>query len=154
MRRRSWVLTVCLMLIVGSTIVDGAGAGAIPASACTRVVVVGTFAFGPGTVRPGGTATARLAGMNCTKHAQTVTLTWEGRYSAGAANGCPIIDPLVQAVSVAARTALAAHLAFAVPEACTAKLLTVTVRVVEQSGATLANKTAELRIAHKRSRST
>jgi len=140
------------MLVVGSAIVDGAGAGAgaIPASACTHAVVVSTFAFGPGTVRPGGKSTARLAGMNCTKHAQTVTLTWQGRYSAGAADGCPIIDPLVQAVSVPARTALAAHLTYAVPEACTAKLLTVTVRVVDKSGATLANKSAELHIAHKR----
>lgn len=114
------------------------------------VIVVTTLAFGPVTVHPGGTSTARLSGMNCTRHAQQATLTWLGHYSGSGATGCPVIDPIAEAISVPASSALKAHLAYTVLAGCTAKFLMVTARLSGASGALVADKTARLHIAQKR----
>jgi len=83
-----------------------------------------------------------------------VTLAWKGRLSDGPATGCPVIDPLVEAISVPLNAALTSGLSFVVPGTCAAKRLTVTARLTDQAGATLANKSAILHIEHKRPRST
>jgi hypothetical protein len=136
------------MLLIGSSVAAGSGAGAITREACDRPIVIARLAFGPGTVAPGQKSTARLSGRNCTRHPQTATIRWTGRYSGGGVRGCPVIDPLVQRISVPAAEALTAHLGFVVPRACTATALVVNTRVTDKAGTVISNKTASLRITH------
>ena len=149
MRNRARAVAACVMLLVGASIVTGPGAGAIPASKCTGVLTISSVAFGPGTVVPGLSSTARLTAMNCTHHTQSFTVTWLGRYVGSDVTGCPVIDPLAQPISVASRATLRAHLAYTVPKTCAATSLAVTARIAAK-GKVVAHKTGSLRIAHTR----
>ncbi|MBV9413145.1 MAG: hypothetical protein JO148_16255 [Acidimicrobiia bacterium] len=72
----------------------GMGAGAGCGVSITR------FAFTPSTATEGSPVVLRLAVRNCTKQAQTVTLTRFGTEPPG----CPVIDPIARSVTIAARS--------------------------------------------------
>jgi hypothetical protein len=148
MKRRRSVLIGFIVTLSGAWAAASAPAGAIPASACTRPIVISRLAFGPGTVVPGGQSTARLSGMNCTKHVQSANIQWEGQFTGPNRTGCPIIDPFPASVSVPAHKQLKAQVTYLVPNGCSAKSLVVTARVTDKAGKRIANKTATLRIAH------
>jgi hypothetical protein len=147
---RGATLVASVLLLLGPSAVAASTAGAIPASKCTQAIVISGLAFGPGTVVPGGTSTARLSGMNCTRHAQSVTVTWLGHYAGSSLTGCPAIDPLPQSVAVAASSTMKAHVSYGVPKACVAKSLVVSTRITGAQGKVIARKSASLRIAHKK----
>src|SRR4249920_3866743 len=129
MRGRGQLLTLIVMVGLGSFAVSGAPAGAIPGSGCTRPIVISRLAFGPGTILPSQKSTARLAGRNCTKHPRPVTITWTGHFEGVTTTGCPIIDPLVQKITVPKASALLAHVAYLVPKGCTATALVVNAKL-------------------------
>ena len=77
-------------------------------------------------------------------------ITWMGQFSRAGTTGCPVIDPVLQAINVPARKSLRAHLTFTVPTACTAKQLTVTTQLTDAKGGALAHNSAVLHIVQKR----
>ena len=153
-RRSARVLTAgaaCLGLLMGAA---GATAAAAPTAsavpgptACAGVVRITAFAFHPPQVPPGQTSPAVLTVKNCTGVSQTVNETWLGRFSGsstGVPSGCPVLDPFLRPVTIAAHGTNSTSTTYSFPSGCTPAQLAVTVTITSQSGTQLAQQTAVL----------
>lgn len=137
-------------------VVPDADAAAAPAAApavCATSfpIVLDGFAFTPGTVVPGGSATADLITTNCGTVPFATTEIWTGQWlppsSSGALpTGCPVIDPLERAVDYGAGEEVAENTTYSVPAGCHAAELQVTVRIYGSNGALGLTATAVLDI--------
>jgi len=114
---------------------------AAPAVCATSFpIVLDGFAFSPGTVLPGGSATADLITTNCAATTVDTTEVWTGQWlpldsSGTLPTGCPVIDPLVRAVDYTGGEEVAENTTYTVPSGCRAAELQVTVRIYGPSGA-------------------
>ncbi|MFC1432434.1 hypothetical protein ACEZDB_17430 [Streptacidiphilus sp. N1-3] len=143
----------CLGLLLGAA---GATAAAAPQvspapgpgpTACAGVVRITAFAFHPSQVPPGQTSPAVLTVKNCTGVSQTVNETWLGRFSGsstGAPSACPVLDPFLRPVTIAAHGTNSTSTTYSSPSGCTPAQLAVTVTITSQSGTQLAQQTAVL----------
>ncbi len=146
---------VCVGLLTAATglataaVPRSGAAAAASATACSGTVRITAFAFQPAEVAPGGSSPATLTAKNCTGTSRTVSETWYGRFSAptpGIPAGCPVLDPFLRPVVLAPHAKVATTTTYSVPTGCTATQLAVTVTVTDQTGAVLAQQTADLRI--------
>lgn len=143
---------VALTLAAGPSADAAAAPAAAPAACATSFpIVLDGFAFSPGTVAPGGSATADLITTNCAAVGFDTTEMWTGQWlplssSGGVPTGCPIIDPLVRAVDYGAGEEVAENTTYTVPTGCRAAHLQVTVRVYGSNGALGLTATAVLDI--------
>ena len=141
-----------LGLLVGAGGVAAAGAPAATAAtplSCSGVVQINAFAFTPAQVLAGQSSTASLTARNCTAKSQTVNEMWYGRFSnasTGIPAGCPVLDPFIRSVSIAAHAKTTTATTYTVNSGCTATQLAVTVTISAQDGTVLAQRTANLRI--------
>jgi len=143
---------VALTLAAGPGAEAAAAPAVAPAACATSFpIVLDGFAFTPGTVAAGGSATADLITTNCAAVAFDTTEIWSGQWlplaSSGAVpTGCPIIDPLLRAVDYGAGQEVAENTTYTVPASCRAAELQVTVRVYGSNGTLGLTATAVLDI--------
>jgi hypothetical protein len=153
MSRRSLLMAAMVALPAGLVAAPaGIAVASVPAShaasSCSRVIKITKLAFTPPAVAPGGESTAKLTARNCTGARQKTTAVWLGKFAGpgrGIPAGCPAIDPLPRAANFGAHATLHSKVSYAVPAACTATRLEVTVKI-DKHGTVLAKKTADLAI--------
>jgi hypothetical protein len=120
-----------------------------PPTTCSTVVKVNGLAFDPPSVPAGGTSTATLTATDCTGLPQTVTETWQGRFTSGSSTGipagCPAVDPLPRSVTFAPYQRVATSTGYLVFAGCTADRFHLTV-TISQGGVQLTTATADLLI--------
>ena len=114
---------------------------------CAATVQVTHLAFHPRSVEPGQTSTARLQAVNCSGTTQDVRVSWIAHWVAagGGTGGCPIIDPLSQAVQMPPHSVYRSSLSYLVPPQCGATTLELTVSLSKQAQV-IAQRTAALDI--------
>ena len=137
---------VCVV-VIAVALVGVSPSAAASAATPSCVVKISAMGFRPRHVAPGGTSVVRVKAWNCTKQAQTATLTWIGQFvgpGPGLPAGCPVIDPVAQPITVAPRAQFTSSLGFTVFSACTATSLSATARLTDSTGSVLAAKTATL----------
>lgn len=143
---------LALSLAAGPSAFAAAAPAASPAACATSFpIVLDGFAFTPGTVVPGGSATADLLTTNCSAVTVDTTEIWTGQWlplnaSGAVPTGCPIIDPLLRAVDYGAGQEVAENTTYTVPTGCRASGLQVTVRIYGSNGALGLTATAVLDI--------
>lgn len=137
----------------------GPAAAAAPGTAHAAVVCtaaspieVGSFAFDPAEIKPGGSSDADLVTVNCSAGTVGTVEQWTGEWLAptgsGPVAGCPAIDPLTRDVTYAPGEQVVQDVPYSVPGTCTATALEVTVEIVLPAGSvsSIVKATAELRI--------
>jgi hypothetical protein len=147
--------SVCMGLLMTTGGVTAAAATATSAASatsaarCPGIVRIRAFAFTPPHVLPGQPSAATLTVKNCTAISQPVTETWYGHFSSSAPGipaGCPVLDPFLRPVALAAGAQQSTTTTYQTFPSCTATQLAITVTIAGQNGTVLAQQTADLQI--------
>lgn len=141
--------TAAFAAVGGATTAAQASAAASPlCSTGSQTLQIANLAFQPPAIFPGQSSVLTGTIINCSNVSQTAGVEWLAHFvgfTTGQPAGCPVIDPLLESVTLAPGSVATGNVAYTVPGGCTAPELMATVEIL-QGGKIVAQRSAELAI--------
>lgn len=148
-RIASTVLT-CAAAVSAVATAPAAQASTATSSLCStsQTLTISSLAFQPPAIFPGQNSVLTATIVNCSALPQQASVEWLGHYvgsTTGQPLGCPVIDPLLESLSMSPGSVAMSSVDYLVPGGCTASELVVTVEILQQ-GQVVAQRSAQLGI--------
>lgn len=141
--------TAALGAVGGTATAAQASAATSPlCSTSSQTLEIAYLAFQPPAISPGQSSVLTGTIINCSNVQQTAGVEWLAHFvgfTAGQPAGCPVIDPLLESVTLAPGSVATGNVAYTVPGGCTATELVATVEII-QGGTIVSSRTADLAI--------